>query len=70
MFAAKCRGYILSSLNFYDDYAQGRLSSDDFVTLLQLIENFMIRRFVYNIATNQLNKVFPPLYGQIQSRYQ
>ena len=57
-------------LNFYDDYAQGRLSSNDFVALLQLIENFMIRRFVCNIASNQLNKVFPPLYGQIKSRYQ
>ncbi len=57
-------------LNFYDDYDQGRLSSDDFVMLLQLIENFMIRRFVSNIASNQLNKVFPSLYGQIKSRNQ
>ena len=57
-------------LNFYDDYAQERISSNDFVTLLQLIENFMLRRFVCNIASNQLNKVFPSLYGQIESRYQ
>ena len=28
----------------------------------------MIRRFVCNIPTNRLNKIFPPLYSQVQSR--
>ncbi len=56
-------------LNFYDDYYHARISLDEFITLLQLIENFMIRRFVCNVATNQLNKVFPSLYGQIKNRY-
>ncbi len=56
-------------LNFYEDYNYGRITLDDFITILNLIENFMIRRFVCNIATNQLNKVFTPLYGQIKNRY-
>jgi uncharacterized protein with ParB-like and HNH nuclease domain len=56
-------------LNFYDEYYHNRISDVEFIILLKLIENFMIRRFVCNIATNQLNKVFPPLYGQIKNRY-
>lgn len=51
-------------LNCYHDYAQGRLSADDFRAILQAIENFVVRRFVCNIPTNQLNKIFPPLYEQ------
>ncbi|MBN1997597.1 DUF262 domain-containing protein [candidate division KSB1 bacterium] len=51
-------------LNCYHDYAQGRLVIDDFVKILQVIENFVVRRFVCNIPTNQLNKIFPPLYEQ------
>jgi uncharacterized protein with ParB-like and HNH nuclease domain len=56
-------------LNFYDDYSKNRITVEDFVLILSLIENFMIRRFVCNIATNQLNKVFTPLYVQIKNRY-
>jgi len=56
-------------LNFYDDYAQNRISTEEFITLIKTIENFIIRRFVSNIATNQLNKVFPTLYGQIKDKY-
>lgn len=55
-------------LNCYDDYSQGRISADEFVNILNILENFMIRRFVCNIPTNQLNKIFPPLYSQVQSK--
>lgn len=51
-------------LNCYHDYTQGKLSIDDFVSVLQTIENFIVRRFVCNVPTNQLNKIFPPLYEQ------
>lgn len=51
-------------LNCYHDFAQGRLSVEDFLKILQVIENFVVRRFVCNIPTNQLNKIFPPLYEQ------
>jgi len=51
-------------LNCYHDYVQDRLSAKDFVEILHVIENFVVRRFVCNIPTNQLNKIFPPLYEQ------
>lgn len=51
-------------LNCYHDYAQGRLLIEDFLEILQVIENFVVRRFVCNIPTNQLNKIFPSLYEQ------
>lgn len=51
-------------LNCYHDYTQEKLSIDDFVSVLQIIENFIVRRFVCNVPTNQLNKIFPPLYEQ------
>ena len=52
-------------LNCYDDYSRGILPTSDFTEVLNVIENFLIRRFVCNVPTNQLNKVFPPLYGAI-----
>ena len=54
-------------LNCYDDYANGKMTAEDIIAILQVIENFMIRRFVCNIPTNQLNKIFPPLYTQVKA---
>lgn len=51
-------------LNVYDDYANQRISEDDFAAIMKVVENFMLRRFVCVVPTNQLNKVFPPLYAQ------
>ena len=53
-------------LNCYHDYAQGKLSSENFTAIVQIIENFIVRRFVCNVPTNQLNKIFPSLYAQAQ----
>jgi len=51
-------------LNVYDDYANQRVSEDEFASVLDILENFMIRRFVCSVPTNQLNKIFPTLYAQ------
>jgi len=51
-------------LNCYNDYANGRLGQKDFIEIIRLVENFIIRRYVCNIPTNQLNKIFPSLYSQ------
>lgn len=51
-------------LNCYSDYYNEKISEDDFAKILQLIENFIIRRFVCNIQTNTLNKIFPYVYIQ------
>lgn len=55
-------------LNCYHDYTQKNLSANEFVVVLKVLENFIIRRFVCNIAVNGLNKIFPLLYGQIKSK--
>lgn len=53
-------------LNCYHDYTQHQISADDFFQILQTIENYVIRRFICNIPTSQLNKIFPLLYQQAQ----
>ncbi|GCE20907.1 DUF262 domain-containing protein [Dictyobacter kobayashii] len=55
-------------LNCYHDYHQNKLSANNFVKVLQILENFIIRRFVCNVTTNVLNKMFPALYIQIKSK--
>ncbi|MFN3637070.1 MAG: DUF262 domain-containing protein [Chloroherpetonaceae bacterium] len=54
----------------YHDYAQQHLSSADFVEILRTLENFIVRRFVCSVPTNQLSKIFSPLYRQVQEKVQ
>ncbi|MEP7232151.1 MAG: DUF262 domain-containing protein [Ginsengibacter sp.] len=56
-------------LNFYSNYNDGIVSKSDFVSILKTLENYLIRRFVCSIPTNQLNKIFPTIYPQIAARY-
>lgn len=51
-------------LNVYDDYKTGVISLDDFTAILDTIENFMMRRWVCDVPTYTLNKLFSSLYGQ------
>ena len=53
-------------LDCYHDYSRGKLSAGDLLGILQTIENYIVRRFVCNVPTNQLNKIFPVLYSQAQ----
>lgn len=55
-------------LNIYRDYAQQTLSASAFVDVLKTLENYLIRRFVCGLPTNQLNKIFPGLYAQTQAQ--
>jgi len=57
-------------LNFYRAFANNSISSDQFTELLQLLENYLIRRFVSGLPTNQLNKVFPTVIIALNSNYQ
>lgn len=52
-------------LNFYNDFSEGKLTNVQFLEILKIIENYLIRRFVCNIPTNQLNKIFPIVYTQL-----
>lgn len=51
-------------LNCYDDFKENRLTNEGFVEILRIVENFLIRRYVANIPTNQLDKIFPSLHKQ------
>lgn len=53
-------------LNCYHDYSTSKISSKEFAAIVRTVENFIIRRFVCNVPTNQLNKIFPSLYTQAQ----
>ena len=53
-------------LRCYDDLESGRLSADEFSSVVHVIENYVVRRFVCFIPTNQFNKIFPGLYNQIR----
>ena len=55
-------------MNIYNDYIDERVTKTDFVSILKTLENYLIRRFICNVPTNQLNKIFPVLYSQIRSK--
>lgn len=52
-------------LNCYQDYSQEKITKADFITVIKILENFLLRRFVCNVQTRGLNKIFSSLYGQI-----
>lgn len=51
-------------LAVWDDYATSRLSEQSLCDLLDVLESYIVRRFVVGVPTHGLNKVFPPLYQQ------
>ena len=57
-------------LNLYNKLDKHIISESDFVTMLRIIENYLIRLFVCGHATNQLNKVFPVVISQLDKKYQ
>ncbi|GEO04140.1 hypothetical protein AAE02nite_18040 [Adhaeribacter aerolatus] len=57
-------------LKLYNYYVLDTLPKEDFITALQTIENYLIRRFVCGIPTNQLNKIFPAIIPQLISKYE
>lgn len=56
-------------LNLYSKLNKNVISENDFIELLKIIENYLIRRFVCGHATNQLNKIFPQVIKQLDERY-
>jgi hypothetical protein len=51
-------------LNLYHDLSEATLSEPQAIGILDILENFVIRRHVCNVPTNSLNKLFPALYVQ------
>lgn len=52
-------------LEVYDDYSQQKLSRDDFVRILKLVQTYVFRRAICGIPTNSLNKTFATLSAEI-----
>lgn len=55
-------------LDLYHDFHNKKLIREDFIEILKTLENYLIRRFICNLPSHQLNKVFPTLYRQAFSR--
>ncbi len=53
-------------LELYSDYSDGVLSQQDFISIIALIESYLVRRAVCGLGTNSLNKVFPSFTKHIQ----
>jgi uncharacterized protein with ParB-like and HNH nuclease domain len=56
-------------LNFYKAFISNSIGSVQFTELLKLLENYLIRRFVCGLPTNQLNKVFPTIIMALITNY-
>ncbi|MFN0278078.1 MAG: DUF262 domain-containing protein [Pyrinomonadaceae bacterium] len=54
-------------LPVYHDYANERISKDEFARILSLIENYVFRRVICGIPTNSLNKTFGNLYKLVSA---
>lgn len=52
-------------LNCYDDCVNQRLTEEEFVSVLKVLENFILRRFVCNIQTRGLNRIFALLHSKV-----
>jgi uncharacterized protein with ParB-like and HNH nuclease domain/predicted transport protein len=49
-------------LPVYDDYATARISKEEFISVINYVENYVFRRAICGIPTNSLNKTFATLY--------
>ena len=52
-------------LQVYDDYNQGLIEKTDFIKILQLVESYIFRRAVCNVAPRTMNKMFAELMKEV-----
>ncbi len=53
-------------LPVYADFVAGTRTEPDLCAVLDIVETYVVRRFVCGVATHGLNKVFTPLYQQVR----
>jgi hypothetical protein len=53
-------------LNCYDDFALNKIDEYEFIEILKTVENFILRRFICDVPTRGLNRVFIRLYSTTQ----
>lgn len=49
----------------YEAYGDQKLSRDEFVEILEILENYFVRRYLTSEPTNYLNKMFPTLWREL-----
>ncbi len=54
-------------LAVYGDFARGIRSEQDFCRVLDVLETYLVRRFICGVPTHGLNKVLAPVYQQASS---
>ena len=52
-------------MKVYDDYINNEIDKDCFIRILRFIQTFAFRRFILDLPTNTLNKIFMNLYKEI-----
>lgn len=52
-------------LSLYDDYDQGAFDDEGFLHMLNLIESYVFRRSICDVATNSLNKFLPSIIAKL-----
>lgn len=52
-------------LSLYDDYDQGAFDDESFLHMLNLIESYVFRRSICDVATNSLNKFLPSVIAKL-----
>lgn len=52
-------------LSLYDDYDQGAFDNEGFLHMLNLIESYVFRRSICDVATNSLNKFLPSVIAKL-----
>jgi hypothetical protein len=52
----------------YAEFAGGAITSEQLCDVLDVVETYVVRRFVCGLPTHGLNKVFTPLFHQVQKQ--
>lgn len=55
-------------LHFYDMYTLSEIDEDEFLKILRVIENYLVRRFLAGEPANYLNSMFTTLANELKSK--
>ncbi len=54
-------------MKVYEDYSNGIIDKQTFISVLTLVQSFTWRRFILGLPTNALNKIFMSLYDKVET---
>lgn len=52
-------------MSIYDDFSRNKLSREEFILVLRMVESYIFRRTIVGIPTNSMNKTFASLKNEI-----